>query len=237
MKHHFKRLLCLCLMVMVLCPYALADAYKVTDAATVRMDAVDMLHRCAFDEEYSNSDSRRTQLVRWEKPLRVYVGGNPTSADMDHMEQFFTQLQLRVPLFPSISFTTDEANADVCYYFVPLKRMGDYLQNYTEGNWGYVSFWWNGGYQLTHIEIGIATDVTSQKERNHLIMEEFINGSGITNDHEIYSDSISYQKWTTTQSPSELDWAMLNLIYSPFAHAGMSKMDFTNACYDYIFGF
>ena len=72
-------------------------------------------------------------------------------------------------------------------------------------------------------EFGIATDVTDQKARNHLIQEEFIGALGLLNDHFLYSDSILYQPWTTVQQPSEVDWLMLNILYSPRLSPGMDK--------------
>lgn len=229
----FTRIFAFWLILACLIPgFASAQEYQVQDAASVRLDAMDLLDICAFSAEYNSDD--RNYLIRWENPLQVYVGGDPSGADIEFMEQFFTQLQLRVPLFPGISFTSDKEASNVQFYFVPLDKMDDYITNYTEGNWGYVTYWWSN-YRMSGIEIGIATDVTTQKERNHLIMEEFINGSGISNDHYVYSDSITYQEWTTVQSPSELDWAMLNLIYSDFAYAGMDKDEFFDACYDYIY--
>ena len=73
------------------------------------------------------------------------------------------------------------------------------------------------------MKIAIATDVTNQEERNHLIMEEFINGIGLSNDHNRYANSIVYQPWTTVQQVSELDWIMLNMIYHPDVHAGVTS--------------
>lgn len=208
-----------------------APAYKVTDMRTARMDALDLLMECAFESEYH--DDGRNELVRWEEPLTVYVGGSPTKADREWMDRFFFELQARVPLFPGITYVSDPASANVTYYFVKLNQMKDYISNYVEGNWGYVSFWWND-YRLNRMEIGIATDVTNQKERNHLIMEEFINGTGLTNDHNRYADSIVYQPWTTVQEVSELDWIMLNMIYSPEAYAGMESERFYDAMYHKI---
>ncbi|MBQ4088728.1 MAG: DUF2927 domain-containing protein [Clostridia bacterium] len=236
MKRAIGRIFLAILVFMAIFGGALAEEYVVTDAQTVRRDAVELLRECAFSSEYEWGDGERSRLIRWEAPLNVYVGGEPGEDDMEFLTQFFTQLQLRVPMFPTIAFTEDESAANVRYYFVPLDDMGEYVSNYTEGNWGYVSFWWNGDFELYDIEIAIATDVTAQPDRNHLMMEEFINGSGISNDHYAYSDSITYQPWTACQTPSELDFAMLNLIYSDFARAGMTEEEFCGACYEYIEG-
>lgn len=72
-------------------------------------------------------------------------------------------------------------------------------------------------------QIGIAADVTDQRSRDHLIQEEFFGALGLLNDHDLYSDSIVYQPWTTVQQPSEVDWLMLNMVYSPLLSPGMEK--------------
>ena len=178
MKKTVFMILAVCALCMALFTGAVyAEEYVVTDAQTVRRDAVELLRECAFSSEYNFGSDERSWLIRWETPLKVYVGGEPCREDLEFIEQFFTQLQLRVPMFPGISYTSEQDEANVKYYFVPLDEMGDYITNYTEGNWGYVTFWWNGNGQISDIEIGIATDVTAQMDRNHLIMEEFINGA------------------------------------------------------------
>ena len=52
------------------------------------------------------------------------------------------------------------------------------------------------------------------------------NGSaGRTNDHYYYEDSIVYQPWTTVQQLSDVDWIMLNMLYSPLTYPGMQKQE------------
>ena len=77
-------------------------------------------------------------------------------------------------------------------------------------------------YCLYDAEIGIANDVTTQEDRNHIVMEEIVGGIGLGNDHYVYSDSIIYQPWSNAQQLSEVDWLMLNMVYSPVVKPGMS---------------
>ena len=50
----------------------------------------------------------------------------------------------------------------------------------------------------------------------------FEHALGLTNDHWDDKTSILYQGWTTTQSPSSLDWQMLNFLYSPCPIRGIN---------------
>ena len=71
-------------------------------------------------------------------------------------------------------------------------------------------------------EIVIATDVNTTDSKNHLLREELMGVFGLTNDQSVYSDSILYSEWTTTQELSDVDWLMLNMLYAPELTTGMS---------------
>lgn len=194
-----------------------ATAFAPADARQAQQMALELCEQCIYTSEYGDNHSG---LVRWEEPLRIYVGGTPTSADLETLDTFCIQLACRVPGLPNISRVEDEFAANVCIYFVPLNQIKYYNPNYEEGNWGFVTYWYND-WKLDQMVIVIATDVTDQKDRNHLIMEEITNGLGVANDHYEYKDSITYQPWTTVQALSEVDWMMLNMIYHPDIEPGM----------------
>lgn len=97
--------------------------------------------------------------------------------------------------------------------------MASLVPDYDSGNWGFFYYEY-AAYRIHTAIIGIATDVTTQRDRNHLVQEELVGALGLTNDHWDDKTSILYQGWTTTPSPSSLDWQMLNFLYSPLTHPG-----------------
>ena len=217
------RFLCFALMLMLIPGIALAaEKFSPSDAKSAQQAALSLLEQVAYSAEYGSS---RTGLIRWETPLRIYVGGKPTKADLATLNTFMIQMASRVPNMPNMTRVATASEANVTIYFVPLKQMKNYVTNYTEGNWGYVYYWYTN-WKITKMEVAIATDVTDQKARNHLIMEELVNGMGLGNDHYAYSDSITYQNWTTVQQLSEVDWLMLNMIYHEDAYTGMTWSQF-----------
>ncbi len=222
----FLRLFVLLLALSLTVPSALAaSSFYASDARDAKLKALECLRNSAFGSEYNSSTDR---LVRWDSPIRIYVGGNPTQQDMNTLRSFIMELNLRVPELPNITLVNREADSNVQYFFVPLRQMGNYVSNYTEGNWGYVSYRYQN-YRIYTARIAIAADATNQRQRNHLIMEEFVGGLGMGNDHYLYSDSIIYQPWTEVQAPSEVDWLMLNMVYSPHVQPGMSYTQVYNA--------
>lgn len=173
----------------------------------------------AFSVEYGDGGD---VLHRWESPLLLYVHGSPTPEDEETIDAFMQQLNENVAGFPGISRTLDQSLANVTVAYVPLEQMQYHVTDYREGNWGYVSYFWNAENQMFCLEIAIASDKTNQKERNHLFMEELVGGLGLTNDIEGHPDSIIYQPWTDTQQLSRMDWQLLNLLYDKRLQSGMT---------------
>ncbi len=226
----WKRIVCCMLVSFLLMSSALAaQNFSPVDALDARRQALDCLKISAFSAEYRDSTGGR--LTRWESSIRLYVGGKPTRADLAELDDFLLELALRVPLLPNITRTNREAEADITIYYVPLSSMGSYAQNYVEGNWGFFTFYHDGAYQRYKGQIVIASDVTNQRQRNHLMKEELVGVLALGNDHELYADSIVYQPWTEVQDLSEVDWLMLNMIYSPYVSCGMTYDQARSALY------
>ena len=182
-------------------------------------DALDQFEACAFSAEYGGGG--RDYTVRWRDSLNVYFEGNYTDADIAFFYRFVSELTQRIDAIPEIRITADRYDSNVQIYFTSLDQLDDCLSNYTEGNWGYFTYWNSGAY-ITDLEIGIATDVTTQRQRNHLPMEEFVGGLGLANDHYLDEDSILYGVWTETQSLTTADWLMIQFLYDDRIPAGLT---------------
>ncbi len=213
-----KKGIALLLMLALLLPAAaIGTDFAASDISDARRKALDVFRLCAYSAEYG--DGRRDFLVRWEKPVRICTAGNPTREDLQTLDRFILELGMRVPCLPPVTRTNSQSQADIVMHFCPLREMGARVPDYREGNWGYFTFRYSS-YRINQATIAIATDVTNQLERNHLIQEELVGALGLANDHRVYADSILYQEWTTVQRLSEVDWLMLNFLYSPLVKPG-----------------
>lgn len=221
MKKLISLLLCLMLTVTLTTPALAATNFSVRDALSAQTAALQLMQVCAFGSEYGDPHN----LVRWEQPLRIYVGGQPAAADIRALTDFLTDLAVHVPMMPNATIVTRRAEANITIFYVPLQEMDKYVTDYVEGNWGMFRVWWLG-HQMTRAEIAIATDVTTQQARIHLLKEELVGALGLCNDHDDYHDSILYQPWTTTQELSPVDWLMLNMLYHPDVSPGMTWQKF-----------
>ncbi len=220
-----KKLLCAALCIALVLSFAAnAEVFSASTAYEARTKALTVFDTCAFTVEYPGANSSQGHITRWDSSIHVYIGGNPSWQDTKLIQNFIMELQLRVPSMPNITLVSRAQDSNMQIYFVPLNQMASYVPGYVSGNWGMFHFSYNS-WRITEAQIGIATDVTNQRQRNHLIMEEIVGALGLTNDHYYYEDSIVYQPWTEVQQLSDVDWIMLNMLYSPLVYPGIQKQE------------
>ena len=220
-----KKLLCAALCIALMLSFAAnAEVFSASTAYEARTKALAVFDTCAFSVEYPGENSSQGHLTRWDSTIRIYIGGSPSFQDTRLIQDFIMELQLRVPMMPNIILVNRAQDSNMQIYFVRLDQMATYVPGYVSGNWGMLHFSYTN-WRITDAQIGIATDVTNQYQRNHLIMEEIVGALGLTNDHYYYEDSIVYQPWTTVQQLSDVDWIMLNMLYSPLTYPGMQKQE------------
>ncbi len=183
------------------------------------LKALEGFYAAAFHSEYG--DTNRDAMIRWEIPLKLFVKGESTLEDMQTLHAFLESLKSNVPGLPDISFSDTESEANAVISFVPFEDMAGSLVNYVANNWGFMNCF-SDDASIRYGLIAIATDVTKQTDRNHLIQEEFVNMLGLTADLDFGPESIIYQPYTITPKLSDMDYEMLNLLYSPNLTYGMS---------------
>ncbi len=219
-KRLLPKPLCLLLLTAALCLLAAPclAAQPAADALPGRQEIKAYFTKVVFDIEYGGENSKNI-LRRWEKPLRIKVYGSPTEEDLATLDRHIADLN-QVDNMPAITRVDTEPNLSI--YFVALNRMHNYIDGYVEGNWGF--FWntWSRTGEMIRAQIAIATDVTTQRQRNHLILEELTQSLGLMQDSNDEPDSIFYAPWTEVQQLSALDWKIIEMVYSPDVQAGMT---------------
>lgn len=176
-------------------------------------EIIDYFCDVALGSEYGDA---RENVVRWSGPIRYHIAGSPTEEDLE----LFTALAAAlngVEGFPGISAAEDEDGANLTVNFVSQSEMDDILG---EGYNGYVTVWWHGDHDIYEGEIYYSTDI-SQKLRRAVIVEELCQGLGLLTDTYDHPESIFYQYHLTTDWPTELDWAVIRLLYSAAISPGM----------------
>lgn len=194
-------------------------------AAEARRLALECLESCGFyqsDEDDYTKTVRRDALIRWTDCIYVQAKGSPTSEDLEELKRFLAELGLRVPEMPCIFLTDDDNEANLTIYYAPKQQLPDLMSGYPEHDLGWSHVWWKDEYPIYKGEVGIASDETDQNQRNYLMRRHLVGSLGLIGWQDLYDDSVLYDSWTWVQTLSEVDWMMLNMLYTPFVRHGMT---------------
>lgn len=186
-----------------------------------RQEMLSAFREIAFTSEYRTGADSPGEIRKWTGPLRLAVHGSPAAEDMAALQRAMDGLNALAG-FPGISLAEENGNAVM--WFVKLKDMADAVPGYVEGNWGFFTVSYNEG-RMSQAAIAIATDVTDQAARTHLIYEELLQSTGLMQDQYTYPESIFYGQWTTTPEPTPMDWELLRMLYMKDIMPGMSEKD------------
>jgi hypothetical protein len=195
-------------------------------------EALSYFSEIALKSEYGGQ-SFEGIVRRWEQPLIVEIRGHPTAGDLATLNAHLDLLRQTTGSL-DISVTQQTGTGNFVVYFVPLDDLREDIPGYVEGNWGFVNISWDDHARIQQAAVGIATDVTNQKQRNHLILEEVTQGLGLLNDSPLYQDSIFQIEWTETQKLSDLDLWVVAMLYSPVIKAGMGRVETESALSDWF---
>lgn len=162
-------------------------------------------------------------VKKWKTDLKVEILGQPTPEDLQTVSRVIEELnqilapQIRIDLVPA------EGNVQV--YFVPDAEFYKYEPQGIVYHGGFFWNWWNTAGELYQARVVIAADRISQRLRSHLIREELTQALGLMNDSRRYKDSIFYQDYSETTEFSELDCAVIQLLYREDILPGMSDIE------------
>lgn len=161
---------------------------------------------------------------RWEKSLHIKLVGDYTEEDYSTIRNFVETLNDLNEL-PDIYFTEDittfyDNTPNFYIYFVPLDEMASYEFLNNTGRVGSAELY--GSPDIYNSYIGIASDVTSQEDRNNLILHYVTAGLGLMHDSDKYADSI-FSGSKDIQKLSDMDYELIRLLYSDSVRLRMDK--------------
>lgn len=178
---------------------------------------LDYFLEIAFGAEYGQSD---LSIKKWEGPIKIRVLGSPTAQDRAVLHTVVQELK---SLLGSVSIDiVQSGDANLTIHFVPEAEFHRHEPAYRPVNLGYFRTWWNQG-KIYQARVLISTTGVTPQERAHLIREELTQTLGLMRDSYRYPDSIFFQGWTKTTRYSELDAALVQLLYRPEIRPGMTK--------------
>lgn len=159
-------------------------------------------------------------LLRWEAPIKVEIKGNYTDEDY---ERIVSQLDMFNDIGTLPPITVVKKGGNFTIHLVPMAQMNQIFPDYKDGYRSYYNYYWNDDYQLNKFVTSVASDETSQEQRNYLLLEMIARGMGIFNGSTKYQDSIFQSEWTDLQSLSDLDYMVIGMLYCPAIKPGILK--------------
>lgn len=157
-------------------------------------------------------------IHRWQTDLRIQVHGDPDPGSLAALDDVVADLNV---VLDPISLQIVESGGNVDLHFAPVSQFPAILLEYEPENLGYVYVWWDGAGVIDRATVLISTTEIEQAARTHLIREELTQSLGLLNDSWDHPESIFYQGWTTTQEYTELDLAVIAMLYEPGVAPGM----------------
>jgi len=187
---------------------------------------IEYFFETVFGAEYGDSDYA---VHKWADDIRIGVKGNPTEEDLETLDEVIFELNY---LIDDVNLAIVNRNSNIQLYFDTPSKFSSIEPNYMPGNSGFFWAWWDGSGNLYKARVLIAAEGITQDERSHLLWEELTQVLGIMNDSYEYAESIFYQEWTDVQGLSEIDKAVVKILYDPRIKSGMSMEEVTEILYD-----
>ncbi|WP_199300362.1 DUF2927 domain-containing protein [Trichocoleus sp. FACHB-262] len=171
----------------------------------------------AMGGEFGASASR---VRKWQGPVKIKIHGSPTPEDLRTLQAVIQDIE---GVTEGLQLQMNQDNPNMEIYFVPESDFRRYEPNYQALNYGFFWTYWDQQNTIYNAKILISTVGVSQKERSHLIREELTQSLGLMQDSNRYPDSIFFQGWTDPTEYSEIDKALLRMLYRPEIQPGMTR--------------
>jgi len=170
-------------------------------------EQIDYFLEITLGAEFGESDPR---IRKWTEDLKIKIMGSPTVEDRRTLNKVVNEVN---SIVDGIRLEIGEENPNTEIYFVPESDFEKFEPNYVPTNYGFFWTWWNSSNGIYKSRILITTEKVTQTERSHLIREELTQSLGLMKDSQEYQDSIFYQEWTDTTKYSEIDKAIIEMLY------------------------
>ena len=165
-------------------------------------------------------------IKKWTNDIRIKINGEPTDFDLQTINNIISDLN---KLIIGIKIKQVDKKENLTITFAPESNFITIDPNYVPTNYGFFWALWHDDYFVIYAaSLLISSADITQQERSHLIREELTQSLGLMNDSNKYNDSIFYQEWTDLTEFSEIDRAVIKLLYHKKIKPGMSKDQILN---------
>ncbi|MBQ4562913.1 MAG: DUF2927 domain-containing protein [Lachnospiraceae bacterium] len=201
---------------------------ETTEEETTAYSVEEVIHyfcEVVLASEYSTGTGDPGLVQKWMEPIHYRIYGEATDQDRQVLLGLFDGLN-EIEGFPGIFPAGENDVTDLALYFYDQERFNQNFGHIVSdmSAEGAVEYWyWTDTNVIYDARIGYRMDI-DQLTRNSVLLEEVVNGLGIT-DTVLREDSITYQDSSQTQELSEMDWLIIELLYSPEIKCGMDRAE------------
>ena len=184
-------------------------------------DMITYFNEVVLSMEYTDGDGDASLVQKWVSPIFYRIEGDPTEEDMAVLNDLFDTLNA-IDGFPGFQPASDTMPEDMTIRFLDRASFNLAFSDTLHGETadGAAQFWYYNDTNIIYTaRIGYRTDI-DQAIRNSVIIEEIINCLGF-NDTELRPDSIVYQYGSDVTRLSDIDLALIRLLYHPEIRCGM----------------
>lgn len=201
-------------------PKQLAQS-KTIRAGAFTQQQIDYFMEIAIGSEYNQEAIPRVR--KWSGDIRIQTLGRPTIEDLRTLQTIISEINSLTN--SAIRMSLVDRNPNVTIHFVPEAQFRRIEPAYVPVNFGFFVTRWDNRGIINRANVLITTTGVTQKERSHLIREELTQSLGLMRDSYRYADSMFYQPWTDVTRYSDLDKALIRMLYLPDLKPGMARAE------------
>jgi hypothetical protein len=205
-------------------PIQTSQAKTIRPSSGFNREQIDYFMEIAMGSEYNQEAIPKVR--KWSGNVRIQVVGKPTQADLRTLQTVVSEINTLAN--GAIRLQLVDRSANITIHFAPETQFSRLEPAYVPVNFGFFVTRWNNRGIINYANILITTTGVTQKERSHLIREELTQSLGLMRDSYRYADSMFYQPWTDVTRFSELDRALIRMLYMPELKPGMTKAEVLN---------
>jgi len=189
-----------------------------SDANSFTQEEIDHFTEIALGAEFGDEVP---VIKKWADDIRIKINGEPTEVDIQTINDIVNDLN---EIIDEIKVKIVDKKENATITFSPESDFTSIDPNYVPTNYGFFwALWHDDNFVIYNASILISSADINQKERSHLIREELTQSLGLMNDSNKFEDSIFYQEWTDVVEYSNIDRAVIKLLYLKKINPGMSK--------------
>ena len=181
---------------------------------------LDFFSEVAIGSEYGETVDI---VCKWTDKVKYCVLGDATDGDRELISRICERLN-EIDGFPGVKEVSGEGSANLTVSFVPRDEIMKTFENADADCGGMAAYEWNSETGEI-ISARCAIDSALDSDRENTVCEEFLQSLGPANDSYLFSDSVFYQGFTLMPFPADVDFAVMEMLYSPRIPAGTPRLE------------